>query len=105
MTNFIIQYPIQITSIKQIFVSFFSLHLRVHQLLNNNLGAPVRNHRVSNAGGINIKDVFDVNGGPYGVAGQINQGYEPVVDDDDRNSLRLTPRNQVSWTNNQNGRM
>lgn len=65
---------------------------------------PPRNHRVSNAGGINIKDVFDVNGGPYGQAGQINQGYEPVVDDDDRNSLRLTPRNQVSWTN-QNGRM
>lgn len=65
---------------------------------------PPRNHRVSNAGGINIKDVFDVTGGPYGQAGQINQAYEPVVDDDDRNSLRLTPRNQVSWTN-QNGRI
>lgn len=78
------------------------------QVLNNNLGVPTRNHRVSNAGGISIKDVFDVNGGPhspiYGQGGQINQGYEPVVDDDDRNSLRLTPRNQVSW-NNQNGRL
>lgn len=74
------------------------------QLLNNNLGVPTRNHRVSNAGGINIKDVFDVNGGPYGQAGQINQAYEPVIDDDDRNSLRLTPRNQVSWTN-QSGRL
>lgn len=73
-------------------------------MLNNNLGVPARNHRVSNAGGINIKDVFDVNGGPYGQGGQINQGYEPVVDDDDRNSLRLTPRNGVSWTN-QSGRM
>ncbi|KAJ6636552.1 Chitin synthase chs-2 [Pseudolycoriella hygida] len=75
-----------------------------NSLLNNNLGVPTRNHRVSNAGGINIKDVFDVNGGPYGQAGQINQGYEHVVDDEDRNSLRLTPRNQVSW-NNQNGRI
>lgn len=72
------------------------------------MGVPPRNHRVSNAGGISIKDVFDVNGGPhapiYGPAGQINQAYEPVTDDDDRNSLRLTPRNQVSWTN-QNGRI
>ena len=71
------------------------------------MGPPTRNHgRISNAGGINIKDVFDVNGGLSTVysqsGGQINQGYEPVVDDDDRNSLRLTPRNQT-W--NGNGRM
>lgn len=53
-----------------------------------------------------MKDVFDVNGGPnsqiYGTSGnvgQINQAYEPVVDDDDRNSLRLAPRShQVAWS-------
>lgn len=69
------------------------------QMLNNNLGVPVRNHRISNAGPMSVKDVFEVNGGTYGQAGQINQGYEPVIEDDDRNSLRLTPRNGVSWTN------
>lgn len=60
----------------------------------------MRPHRSSTAVPMNIKDVFDVNGGPnaqiYGVsgnAGQINQAYEPVVEDDDRNSLRLAPRN------------
>lgn len=73
---------------------------------NNNLGAPIRNHRTSNVG-LNVKELFDNTGGPgsqiYGQTGQINQAYEPVVDDDDRNSLRLTPRNQVSW--NSNGRI
>lgn len=55
---------------------------------------------------MSVKDVFDVNGGPasqiYGQTGQLNQAYEPVVDDDDRNSLRLTARNpvQVSWNTN-----
>nr|AAG09712.1 chitin synthase 1 [Lucilia cuprina] len=72
--------------------------------LNNNGGIPnVRSGRVSNAG-INIKDVFNVNGGPseqiYGSNnGAVNQGYEHVNEDDDGNSLRLTTRNppQVTW--------
>lgn len=78
------------------------------QQINNNHGQPIRTHRISNAVPISVKDVFDVNGGPnsqiYGVSGsvgQINQAYEPVVDDDDRNSinLRLAPRNhQTPWT-------
>ncbi|XP_059614740.1 chitin synthase chs-2 [Phlebotomus argentipes] len=78
--------------------------------LNNNLGvAPARNHRISNAG-INVKDVFDSNGGPgqpiYGTTtGQVNQAYEPVIDEEDRNSLRLTPRNQVSWSNSTDRRL
>lgn len=74
--------------------------------MNNNHGQPIRPHRLSTAVPINVKDVFDVNGGPnsqiYGVsgtAGQINQAYEPVIDEDDRNSLRLAPRNhQASWS-------
>lgn len=65
---------------------------------------------------INIKEVFDVNGGPgsqiygsnggqiYGTTGTVNQGYEHVLDEDDRNSLRLTPRNPTQW-NNTNGRL
>lgn len=67
---------------------------------------------------VNIKDVFDLNGTSgsqiygsnggqiYGTAaaGNLNQGYEHVIDEDDRNSLRLTPRNQVSWSNT-NGRL
>lgn len=67
---------------------------------------------------VNIKDVFDLNGPPgsqiygtnggqiYGSAagGTLNQGYEHVIEEDDRNSLRLTPRNQVSWSNT-NGRL
>ena len=70
---------------------------------------PPRPARVSNAG-VSIKDVFSANGGPgnndiYGVTGgQINQGYEPVIEDEDRNTLRLQPRNQVSWGNT-NGRL
>ncbi|XP_055676574.1 chitin synthase chs-2 isoform X1 [Lutzomyia longipalpis] len=78
--------------------------------MNNNLGVPpVRNLRTSNAG-INVKDVFDANGGPaqaiYGTTtGQVNQAYEPVIDEEDRNSLRLTPRNQVSWTNSTDRRL
>lgn len=55
---------------------------------------------------MSIRDVFDVNGGPnsqiYGTTGNvghINQAYEPVVEDDGRNSLRLTPRNhQAGWS-------
>ncbi|GAB0097474.1 Chitin synthase [Sergentomyia squamirostris] len=79
--------------------------------MNNNLGVPppVRSLRTSNAG-INVKDVFDVNGGPaqpiYGTTtGQVNQAYEPVIDEEDRNSLRLTPRNQVSWSNSTDRRL
>lgn len=72
----------------------------------NNNQQPMRTHRSSNAVPISVKDVFDVNGGPnsqiYGIsgnAGQINQAYEPVVDEDDRNSLRLAPRNhQAAWS-------
>lgn len=63
---------------------------------------PIRPHRSSNAVPMNIKDVFDVNGGQnsqiYGTSGQVNQAYEPVVDEDDPNSLRLAPRNQASWS-------
>lgn len=64
---------------------------------------PMRTHRSSSAVPVNIKDVFDVNGGPnsqiYGAPGQINQAYEPVVDEDDRNSLRLAQRShQASWS-------
>ncbi|XP_055379222.1 chitin synthase chs-2 isoform X1 [Condylostylus longicornis] len=79
---------------------------------------PTRNTRTSNAG-LSIKDVFSPNGGPgeiYGTTngsgGQVNQGYEHVLDEEDRNSLRLTPRNpnsssQVSWSssNNNSGRL
>lgn len=76
--------------------------------VNNNLAVvppPIRS-RSSNSGVLSIKDVFDVSGGPnsqiYGSnPGIVNQAYEPVVEDDDRNSLRLTARNhQVSWGNN-----
>lgn len=67
-----------------------------------------RHQRISNAG-INVKDVFDVNGGPggiYGTAGQINQAYEPVIEEEDRNSLRLQQRNQqVTWSNSTDRRM
>lgn len=80
------------------------------KVLNNNLGLPVRNMRTSNAG-MSVKDVFDPNGGLpasaaaqiYGhtaAAGQSNLAYEPISDDEGRNSLRLNPRNQVSWSNN-----
>lgn len=68
--------------------------------LNNNHQIPLRPVRSSNAG-INIKEIFN-NGGHsiYGTSGTINQGYEHV-EDEDGNSIRLTPRNQVSWSNNQ----
>lgn len=96
------------------FQSYISNELNfTSQHLSNNLGIPppVRNHRTSNATAVSIKDVFDVNGGPnsqiYGPngnnreAGHVNQAYEPVVEDDDRNSLRLAPRNlHVAWNNN-----
>lgn len=70
-------------------------------------GVSGRHPRISNAG-MNIKDVFDPNGGPggiYGTTGQLNQAYEPVIDEDDGNSLRLTARNQVSWSNSTDRRM
>lgn len=69
--------------------------------LNNNHQIPTRPVRSSNAG-INIKEIFNTNGVHpiYGTSGQINQGYEHV-EDEDGNSIRLTPRNQVSWSNNQ----
>ncbi|XP_062565710.1 chitin synthase chs-2 isoform X3 [Armigeres subalbatus] len=74
---------------------------------NTNNNAPQRPLRTSNAG-VSVKDIFNVNGGPggdiYGVTGQVNQAYEPVIEDDDRNSLRLQPRNQVTWSNS-NGRL
>lgn len=64
--------------------------------LNNNHNVPLRPVRSSNAG-ISIKDIFGPNGGPtYGASGQVNQGYEHV-EDEDGNSMRLTPRNQVTW--------
>lgn len=69
---------------------------------------PARPTRTSNAG-VSVKDIFNVNGGPggdiYGVTGQVNQAYEPVIEDDDRNSLRLQPRNQVTWSNGSNPRL
>lgn len=69
-------------------------------------GVSSRHPRISNAG-INVKDVFDPSGGPggnYGTTGQLNQAYEPVIDEDG-NSLRLTPRNQVSWSNSTDRRL
>lgn len=85
-------------------------------VVNNNLGLPVRNTRTSNAG-ISVKDVFDPNGGPAGssasnvsqiygvtsgIVGQTNVSYE----DDDGNTMHMSPRNQVSWGNNNvSGRM
>lgn len=54
--------------------------------------------RSSNAG-INVKDLFN-NGGHqlYGTSGQVNPGFD---EDDDGNSIRMTARNQVSWSQNQ----
>lgn len=70
-------------------------------------GVSGRHPRISNAG-VNVKDVFDPSGGPggiYGTTGQLNQAYEPVIDEDDGNSLRLTARNQVSWSNSTDRRL
>lgn len=72
-------------------------------------GVSGRHPRISNAG-INVKDVFDPSGGPggiYGTTGQLNQAYEPVIDEGDGNSLRLTARNpnQVSWSNSTDRRL
>jgi chitin synthase len=80
----------------------------LHQLLNNNKNVPPVRTRISNAG-MNVKDVFDVNGGPngiYGTSGNVNQAYEPVVEED-RNSLRMQPRNnsQVSWSQSTDRRL
>jgi chitin synthase len=62
---------------------------------------PARPVRSSNVG-INVKELF-ANGGPngglYGTTGAINQGYEHV-EEEDGNSIRLTPRNQVQWSAN-----
>lgn len=78
------------------------------------LGRPARPSLAGSV--VNIKDVFDINGGAgsqiygsnggqiYGTTGALNQGYEHVIEDDERNSIRLTPRNQVSWSNS-NGRL
>ncbi|ETN60018.1 chitin synthase [Anopheles darlingi] len=75
---------------------------------NGTNNGPARPTRTSNAG-VSVKDIFNVNGGPggdiYGVTGQVNQAYEPVIEDDDRNSLRLQPRNQVTWSNGSNPRL
>lgn len=83
--------------------------------VTGNVNRPIM--RPSIAGSvINIKEVFDMNGGPgsqiygstggqiYGTTGNVNQGYEHVLDEEDRNSLRLTPRNPTQW-NNTNGRL
>ena len=77
--------------------------------INNNHQVPNRPVRSSNAG-INVKEIFDTNGGPnhqiYGSStGAMNQGYEHVIDDDDGNSIRLTPRNQVTWSQQTNQRL
>lgn len=71
--------------------------------MNNNLQLqPPRPVRSASAG-INIKEIFSQNGVPnhqiYGTSGAVNQGYEHV-EEEDGNSIRLTPRNQVSWSNN-----
>lgn len=69
--------------------------------LNNNHQVPTRPVRSSNAG-INIKEIFNTNGVHpiYGTSGAVNAGYEHV-EEEDGNSIRLTPRNQVSWSQNQ----
>lgn len=84
-----------------------TLSLQNNIQLNNNiqLQLPSRPIRSSNAG-ISVKDIFSNNGGPnhqlYGttVAGAVNQAYEHV-EEEDGNSIRLTPRNQSSsWASN-----
>lgn len=85
-------------------LKLFELNLKFNfsqNVLNNNHQVPTRPVRSSNAG-INIKEIFNTNGGHqiYGTSGAVNQGYEHV-EEDDGNSIRLTPRNQVSWSNNQ----
>lgn len=72
------------------------------QINNNNNLQPARPVRSASAG-INIKEIFNQNGGPnhqiYGTTAAVNQAYEHV-EEEDGNSIRLTPRNQVSWGNN-----
>lgn len=77
---------------------------------NEQLGLPVRNARTSNAG-ISIQNVFNPNGGLstagsqiYGHTGQTNATYEDEdvgadVEGGGGSSLRMNPRNQVSWSN------
>lgn len=88
-------------------MNLINIFVHVFQLQVNNNQGGIRTHRSSNAAPINIKDVFDVNGGPnssiYGqsVVGHVNQAYEPSVEDIERNSLRMSPRNhQASWSGN-----
>lgn len=78
---------------------------------NMNASRPVRPSLQGSV--VNIKDVFDLNGPPgsqiygsqiYGTTGNVNQGYEHVLDEDDGNSLRLKPRNPVTWSH-ANGRL
>lgn len=56
---------------------------------------PNRSHRVSNAG-VSVKDLFE---------GHPNPAFEPDIDPEDQNSMRLhTVRNNVNWSEN-NGHM
>ncbi|XP_070509760.1 chitin synthase chs-2 isoform X6 [Chironomus tepperi] len=69
---------------------------------NNNLQLPSRPVRSSNAG-MSVKELFNSNGVAnhtiYGATGAVNQAYEHV-EEEDGNSIRLTPRNQSSWATN-----
>ncbi|KAL7036519.1 hypothetical protein ACKWTF_008831 [Chironomus riparius] len=69
---------------------------------NNNLQLPSRPVRSSNAG-MSVKELFNANGAAnhtiYGATGAVNQAYEHV-EEEDGNSIRLTPRNQSSWATN-----
>lgn len=65
-----------------------------NHLNNNPLPRPVRS---SNAG-INVKDIFNSSHPIYGTSGQVNQAFD---EDDDGNSIRMTSRNQASWSQNQ----
>lgn len=91
---------------------------------NNNLGVPVRNTRTSNAG-ISVKDVFDPNGGqptpsavqlygggavggaPIGAVGAVGGGGQTNLsyEHEDGDAMHMSPRSQVSWSNNVSGRM
>jgi hypothetical protein len=52
---------------------------------------------------MSVKELFNTNGGVnhtiYGATGAVNQAYEHV-EEEDGNSIRLTPRNQPSWATN-----
>lgn len=53
--------------------------------------------RSSNAG-INVKDIFNTSHPLYGTSGQVNPAFN---EDEDGNSIRMTARNQASWSQNQ----